>query len=309
MTTRTRILTALLLCLLLTALVAVSLAAGRGGGGGGGGGGMATDTDLGPSLEVTVRGATQNRGAWVVSCYRSKNVTVQWTAVEGAHHYSLLVYRGGRGDAEPERYDDLTSCSHYVWMYMGSRYSVYVVAYDADGTAIAMSGTSVMLSKLNGVVPGVALTDTHNYGTMDMSSYTEVDLSTLTEGAMDGLTFDGTTLAVTLEDGGTFTGAVSDDLLTLTPEDRSGSPVWHVSCSALKKLKDSGIASLKLKHSSGHSTTLATDFPFSGLIYSRLRASGLTNKDFVLEVSEEGIRVRVDGTVYGYEDGILTTED
>ena len=177
--------------------------------------------------------------------------------------------------------------------------------FPSGGGRGGMRGGSAGGSGSSGITPGKQLTGDHDSGTMNMDAYTGVILENVNEDVMVQLDFQGTMLDAALADGNAFTAEYGDAVLTLTPVSTDEQADWQITLTALNTLRDSGLDTLEL--TSGETVvTMATDLPFSGRVYTGLRAEGYTGKDFVLQIGAEGIRVTVDGKTYDYHDGVLT---
>lgn len=147
------------------------------------------------------------------------------------------------------------------------------------------------------IVPGEAFASSHASGSKDMRLYAAVEAEP-SEAAMRVLTMGGETLDVSLENGGEFSAAVEEDCLTL-----AGDGAWRISLYALKTLKNSGIARLRL--GTDGDCTLSTELALSGGVYGALRSEGFVLKDFILIVDSNEIRVEVDGRLYRLTEGVL----
>ena len=152
------------------------------------------------------------------------------------------------------------------------------------------------------ITPGEALTDTHASGDRSMLRYSAVELEASGE-SMSRLVLGGTALDVMLGGGEeTFRADIEGRMLVLTSQ--GGGQAWTLNGLALRRLSDSGI-DLILLNGGDWSRELLTQMPLRGEVYARLRAEGHASSSFDYVVSEDGVRVRVDGTEYVLDDGAL----
>ena len=153
------------------------------------------------------------------------------------------------------------------------------------------------------VTPGQALTSSHASGTGDMRIYGTVALET-SDAEMTLLTLGETELNLTLDGGAAFTASLDASTLLLQPV--AAGARWEINLSALQTLKRSGIETLTLAID-GAEIELPTALELGGSVYGMLRAQGLVAKDFVLEITDEGQTVCVNGARYLLHDGELAT--
>ena len=149
------------------------------------------------------------------------------------------------------------------------------------------------------VTPGEALTSSHVSGTKDMRLYGAVEL-TLSGEPMTELVVGGAALDVVLDGGNAaFTAVLEEDGLRLVPE--GDGDAWTLNGLTLKILSQSGVETLELSLN-GSGIRLTTGQTPQGDVYARLRAEGYASSDYTYTVSEDGIRVSVEGREYRLDD-------
>ncbi|MBR2571172.1 MAG: hypothetical protein IKE30_03455, partial [Clostridia bacterium] len=118
------------------------------------------------------------------------------------------------------------------------------------------------------------------------------------DGKMRRLTLSGEILNVWLDAGRTYFTVSSDSegTLTLTPAEQSRT--WVLAGDALSTLNRSGVERICLTMDDGEVYGLSTDIALSGRLYDRLRSKGCVRKDFLYNVSADGLTVEVAGVTY-----------
>ena len=173
----------------------------------------------------------------------------------------------------------------------------------ATGGGRSVPGTQSGGKTVN-VIPGRAFASDHAEGTGELTDYTTVDPSLMTQDQQMKLSVDGQELDIAISNGGAFKAELKEWAIELVPEERDKDAVWIASQTAMNTLSSSGVYEM-IFWLNGRKKIIPTNISFTGRTYAKLRSAGYTAQDFLIEVGIYGMTVRVDGEAYEYKDGEL----
>ncbi len=275
----------------------------------------------------------ENENVWKIFYQSTEDlITFSWTAMDAAV-YEIKITDGTEADLYTVQMTE-TTLSLPASTFAESTYVLNVIAYDGSENPVQLASAGITFALVQGqptpddggkgfpsgdghrggsfpsggmpdgmgeeeqglkVTPGEALTNSHTSGTKSMTAFDAVEV-VIPEETETVLTLNGTELDVTLDDvQSAFSVTEEEKTLVLTPV--NGGEKWSVNALSLKRLKNSGIETIRLVLGE-MAIDVDTTWQPQGTIYAKLSAEGYVSKDYTLIVTADRITVRIENQIY-----------